>query len=306
MRNYRLKFKIFDFALSFCILIFAFWIFTAAPAFAADVFFDATSKQFPQGGDFLLSVFLNTERHSINAVEGRLVFPSELLDMLEVRDGDSAVTFWIKKPQFLTSNTLEFSGITPGGLLGTKQFLFAVLFRAKRSGDGTVMVNELQVLQNDGYGTRARITSTPFLFSISTGSAPSRSVVEPMQDAVPPEDFTPVIIQNRDVFEGKNVLVFSAQDKGSGIDHYEVREGSLARYGEAESPFLLQNQALDKKILVKAVDKNGNERVVIIPARVHSAWWENYVLVGILIVFGLLAFYGIVVRKSKIKMEKSK
>ena len=278
---------IFHLALSFFIFHFAFSIFTS-PAFAADIFFDADGRQFLQGEDFLLNVFLNTEGDSVNAIEGHLVFPDDLLDMLEVRDGDSAVTFWIKKPKFLTSNTLEFSGITPGGLSGIKHFLFAVIFRAKTDGTGAVRLGELQILQNDGYGTRARATSVPFSFSISKSSVPSESSVEPAQDVIPPENFTPLIIQNQNVFEGKNVLVFSAQDKVSGIDRYEVREGTWARYAEAESPFLLQNQALDKKIYVKAIDKNGNERVEVVYPPHSSLLHESYWMLGIVMMSAVL------------------
>ena len=265
-----------------CLAVVVF-IFVATPAFAADVFFAAESRQFPQGQDFLVNVFLNTEGKSVNAVEGNLVFPEDLLDMLEVRDGNSSINLWIKKPGFLTSNALDFSGVTPGGLSGAEQLLFAVVFRAKKGGNGTLQMNELQILQNDGYGTRIHTASPPFSFSISEKFASQKSAIEQAQDTMSPENFTPTITQNQDVFEGKHFLVFAAQDKGSGIDHYEVREGAWARYADAESPFLLQNQALDKKIFVKAVDKNGNERVEVVYPPHWRLWRGSYWVFGIVI-----------------------
>lgn len=63
------------------------------------------------------------------------------------------------------------------------------------------------------------------------------------------------------IFDGKYFLVFATQDKGSGISHYEVCEGGKRKCAIAESPYLLQNQKLNQKIFVKAVDKNGNEYI---------------------------------------------
>jgi len=59
--------------------------------------------------------------------------------------------------------------------------------------------------------------------------------------------------------DGKYFLVFSTQDKGSGVDHYEVREGRFGGFSEVSSPYILKYQSLDKKIFVKAIDKFGNE-----------------------------------------------
>jgi len=92
-----------------------------------------------------------------------------------------------------------------------------------------------------------------------------------MIDSTPPEDFKPKIGRDPAVFEGKYFLSFATTDKTSGIDHYEVLEQkrTLVR-GEkaAESPYLLKDQSLKSKILVKAVDKAGNERISeIIPPK---------------------------------------
>ena len=63
------------------------------------------------------------------------------------------------------------------------------------------------------------------------------------------------------IFDGKYFLVFATQDKGSGIDHYEVSEDNGASFIPAVSPYLLKNQSLDTKIIVKAFDKKGNEKI---------------------------------------------
>ena len=117
----------------------------------------------------------------------------------------------------------------------------------------------------------------------------SLSLVEMKADTEPPEDFTPAIVNDPNVFDGKYFLVFATQDKGTGVDHYEVREGRWGWFREAESPYLLKQQKISRDVYVKAVDSAGNERIAVIPARVHSAWWEGYELFAILVVVILIA-----------------
>ena len=50
----------------------------------------------------------------------------------------------------------------------------------------------------------------------------------------------------------------------------------------AESPYLLENQKLNKNIFVKAVDKNGNERIAILPPKKARVWYKDYAILAIL------------------------
>ncbi|MDP2812067.1 MAG: hypothetical protein Q8O32_00015, partial [bacterium] len=74
----------------------------------------------------------------------------------------------------------------------------------------------------------------------------------------------------------------STQDKGTGIDHYEVKEGYRLSV-EAKSPYVLKNQNLDKEIVVKAIDRAGNERKVVVASLYPVEWYENYWIFAIII-----------------------
>ena len=108
----------------------------------------------------------------------------------------------------------------------------------------------------------------------------------------------PEIARDPTIFDGKWFLVFATQDKGLGIDHYEIKEtryrffGSFSRWISAESPYALRDQELKSYILVKAVDKAGNERIVKINPRNPLRWYENYEN-WIIIVLGLVIAYAI-------------
>jgi hypothetical protein len=157
----------------------------------------------------------------------------------------------------------------------------------------------LRVLKNDGNGTKAEVKTSPFSFSISAdsaslpqgGFASPPSTMAPVKDTEPPEDFTPIIASDPNIFEGKHFLVFVAQDKGSGIDRYELSEDGGNSFSPAHSPFLLQNQSLDTKIIIKAIDASGNEKIAELPAE-HFAKWKQYFLIfGILLLSALVGFF---------------
>ena len=107
-------------------------------------------------------------------------------------------------------------------------------------------------------------------------------------DTDPPEDFTPFVASDPTIFDRKFFLVFSATDKGVGIDHYEVREGFWSEYERAESPYLLKDQSLGKFISIKAIDKYGNKRLVEIKAQNPNLRLEIGLILGIILVVCIL------------------
>jgi hypothetical protein len=270
--------------------------FFAVPVFAGQVFFLTEKQSFAQNEEFLVSMYLDTEGEALNAFEGKISFPVEFLEEKEIRDGNSLVNFWVEKPSSVPdgrggkSGVITFSGITPGGFSGEKGLLFSIVFRTKHSGNVSIQMDGLRFLKNDGVGTETKASSLPFSLFISGETATSSAIIEPIQDNEPPENFTPIISSDPNIFEGKYFLVFATQDKGSGIDQYFVSEDNGVSFSPAHSPYLLQNQSLDTKIIVKAVDKNGNEKVVEVPAKHLEKDKQIFLLFGILSVSALIVF----------------
>ena len=265
-------------------------------SFASEIFFSTDKNVFFQNEEFLAQVFLNTENITINALEGIVAFPAEFLELKEIRDGNSSVNFWIERPQSVAKGEVSFSGITAGGFSGPKIFLFGMVFQTKKMGNSSITFKNAQVLQNDGIGTKLSAKMIPFSFSISSKTtSDTKSGIPVIVDSDIPENFSPSVGSDPAIFDGKYFLVFATQDKGSGIDHYEIREELNSGFIIAESPYLLQNQKLDEKIFVKAVDKNGNERIVVIYPPNWQPWYKNNWIFGILIL--IILFVSYVVRK---------
>jgi hypothetical protein len=272
-------------------IILAILLIWLVPAFsrAAEISFDAPKNIFDSNEEFLVKVYLDGKGVSLNAIEGLIRFPSDLLELKEIRDGNSAVNFWIEKPHSIDSNSIAFSGITAAGFPVSRNFIFGIVFRAKNLGSGALVFNSMQALQNDGLGTKTDISGQSLNFSISEEKSATKSANLAVKDNEPPESFIPSIGNDPTIFNGNYFLVFSTQDKGSGIDHYEVKEGYFGRYNIAESPYLLNDQALDNRIYVKAVDKNGNEIVMTVNAR-HLAWWCQCLIIVIIILICALIY----------------
>ncbi len=284
------------FSKTILVLVSCLAVFAAGPALAAELLLEMGNREFAPGEEFLTSVFLNTAGESVNALEGTLFFPEELLEVKTVRDGNSIINFWIERPAIGQAGTIIFSGITPGGYQGAKGLLFSVIFQTKTSGQGAIGIRAAKVLRNDGEGTSVEVKISPFRFSISKGGDLTYPKIEAVKDTDPPEKFKPEIAQNAALFGGGWFLVFATQDKGSGINRYEVCEENEKTCAVAGSPYLLQNQALDKKILVKAIDKNGNERIEIFyPPNFHS-WYKNYWILAILIIAAVII--GVILRRG--------
>jgi len=266
-------------------------------SFAAAMFFSSEKNAFAPRETFLVEVFANTDDANVNAVEGSVLFPAELLELKEIRDGNSSINFWVEKPHSTAAGSVYFSGITPGGFSGAKHFLFGMVFESKSPGQSALQFSGVKILKNDGLGTQIPTTAMPFSFTISeTSTTPAEDLR--VTDIDPPEDFTPFIASDPTIFNGKYFLVFSATDKGVGLDHFEVREGIWSDYVRAESPYLLKDQSLSKDILVKAVDKYGNKKVIKVKAQNPHFKVDMLVILGIILLVCFAIFKRIWVKKS--------
>lgn len=245
---------------------------------SAATFYFETEIQPVIDRDVAVMLLMDAEEQYINALEGTIIIPEDFFEIINVHDGNSIINFWIERPR-VQDNKVTFSGIIPGGFNGIQKpfesekeagVILTIIARPKLVGSGSLYLEGLQALINDGKGTPAPITEKSYSLHIS--ETLTEKIVLPIPDKIPPEPFQPIIAQNHSVFEGKYFLVFSTSDKDSGISYYEVLEerplpGFLNQFRKksewipAESPHLLKDQLLKSIIKVKAVDGEGNIRI---------------------------------------------
>ncbi|HTW96625.1 MAG TPA: hypothetical protein VMD74_03145, partial [Candidatus Methylomirabilis sp.] len=218
--------------------------------------------------------------------EGKLLFPKDLLELSDIKDGDSIMNLWVERPREIATSSatlgeIIFSGITPGGYQGAHGLVFTAVFTPKDEGAGVIDIGGARALLNDGEGTPDSLTISPWSFTISKNLPIMLGPSE--EDLTPPEEFKPEISSSTAIFSGRWFLVFTAQDKGSGIAGYAVFESkqlksvdqiSASDWTSAETPYLLKDQSLKSYLYVKAIDKAGNERVETIAPRHPSPAYQ--------------------------------
>jgi hypothetical protein len=305
------------------ILLGGFFVFLKPSATAAaELFWSATATPAEVSQNFSADLMLDPAGADINAVAGRLIFPTNLLTLEKISDGGSIISFWIEAPQISSDQSVIFSGIIPGGFSGVLQpyvgvknpgRLLTLIFKAKQEGSGVLSLPDVQVLLNDGQGTPATATVRDFVLPVAafTRRAVSGEKTSPVstEDKEIPENFTPQLVKDPGLFNGQWCLAFIAADAGSGISHYEVQESWQAEpannnWQKASSPYLLQDQSLRRYIFVKAVDRAGNARLVVLPPGRIVTWYEKNIIWVIITILVLLAgsvflWYQLVSVKSK-------
>jgi hypothetical protein len=209
-------------------------------------------------------IVIDTEGERLNAFEGALTFPLDIVSLERIEEGGDGV--------------VRFSGITPGGYAGERGVLFTAVFRGGAEGVGRFSFDAVRSFLNDGAGTEARVTYMAFNAAVSNDAAASSDAAA---DAVPPEPFTLTVSRSSDAFDGQPFLVFQAQDKDSGIARYEACIGIFASCRSAESPLLLERT--DVLITVKAFDHDGNERTARLFTYEAKMRYALYAFAGILI-----------------------
>lgn len=233
------------------------------------------------GQNFSVSLFLDTQNDSINAVEGMVFVPQDKLVLQNIIDGNSVVNFWVEKPH-LQDGKIIFSGIIPGGFKGKRALLFSANFLGSQSGTTGLEILAPKVFLNDGLGTPAQLTFSDALLNIApalsaSGSPASSQFIPIANDILPPEPFSLQISQSPEMFHGRPFLVFATQDKGTGIDHYEVSENH-GPFKVASSPYLLESGNINAALAVLAIDRAGNRRMVELQSKEYN--YEEGMIIG--------------------------
>lgn len=278
-------------------------IFTLFPLVtsADEVRLEASRVEVRTGEQFIITAIMSSGE-PVNAVEGRLVFPQETLSVKAIREGDSVINFWVEKPHVESAGSILFSGITPGGIKGVNSHIFSVVFEAKKTGLASINFQNIKALKNDGLGTEIALTNRNVVVSIKLGDGSVYKEV--VIDTEPPEEFDLNIENNQNMFGGKYFLVFSTQDKGSGVAHYEKREyrfkplSFFSWWKNVDSPALLKDQKLKSTVIIRATDNYRNVRLSEIKPKYPLAWYESLLYWGIIII-SLMAIYIIIFKIIK-------
>ncbi len=240
---------------------------------------------------------IDTEKENINAAELNLFFSAEDFVIKSINEGGSVIGFWVEPPSFSNEKgEISLSGIIAGGYQGENGGLLRINLIPQQVGEKSFILSQAKVLLNDGLGTEAKINPGILNFQVIAAGPPAETGPLPAKDTEPPESFIPEIGQYPDIFDNQRFLVFSAQDKNSGMAFYRLREVKqkiltpFIKWQTVQSPHILKDQQLKSFIYIKAVDRAGNARIAVVSPQQSLKWYENY-LVWIIIILLILTMF---------------
>jgi len=277
---------------------------------ATTVYFDLEKPVIYEGDIFLVNLRISSPDKPINVVDGTILYDNNNLEIKEVSIGNSLFALWPKPPVFSNNKgTLSFVGGAPDGFQGEKGEVLKIIFLAKGEGEAQIdFLDGFSVFLHDGQGTQINPWLRPLSLNILTRPAeiPAKDEWQALieSDKNPPESFEVAIGQEPSIFNNQYFISFFTTDKESGLDHYEIQEGT-GPYIVRDSPYLLKDQKLRSIIRVKAIDKAINERVVEIPATYPPLPFYKtlvfWVIITIVTVVIIILFWIIIQRIKKKK-----
>ncbi|MCX6792641.1 MAG: FeoB-associated Cys-rich membrane protein [Candidatus Falkowbacteria bacterium] len=280
--------------LSFALLL------AVLPAQAAKLILKTDLETIQKNGGGKIEILLDSPDEKVNALGGELFVSSGQATLSDINDGQSIISAWLDQPVISNNGSLVFSGIIPGGFSGlyaanTPSVLpgLVLSFNIKSQAKGNVTLSFKNVQAYANQGESVKIITEPETLAINFDHL-AENVNYQADDKVAPTDIDFSIIKMPDTKLGW-VAIFSAQDSGSGIDHYEIQESLLSKpenddWRKATSPVALQDQSRNKYVFIKAVDRSGNQKIVSLPPEPNTLNNLYYLAAGLIIILVTAAF----------------
>ena len=124
-------------------------------ASASTLQINSNSATLPPGSIMTLSVILNSEGVAINNAEAKIIFPTDLLEVVSINKGNSIFSFWVEEPTYSNlTGTITFNGGIPTpGFNGSSGTVISIVVKAKTTGWADLIFSDATVRANDGLGT---------------------------------------------------------------------------------------------------------------------------------------------------------
>jgi hypothetical protein len=124
---------------------------------AATLTVSPASGTFVVGSTFNVSILLDTENETVNAVELSLLFPPDKLQVVSPSTGQSIVDIWTGPPSYNNqTGVITLRGGIPGGINVSKGLVTTLTFLVTRVGRAALKFgDQTRVLLHDGKGTDA-------------------------------------------------------------------------------------------------------------------------------------------------------
>lgn len=155
------------------LLLFLFFIFVGFFSFfavthAAVLSITPPTGTFTVGSTFEVSVYLNTENQTINAIQTAISFPPDKLQLVSPSTGKSVIGVWTAQPTVNNqSGRVDLQGGVPGGINVSNGLITTLTFRVKAVGSAAIrFLDDSKILLHDGRGSNVLNNTSNGIFEL--------------------------------------------------------------------------------------------------------------------------------------------
>lgn len=231
----------------------------------------------------------------VNAYDIAIIYNKDVADIESLDTSRSIVTI-MPAPIRAKEGKIIIKGGSAQAFTGTGGELATIILKPVDKGVVTFDVTRAMAYQADGKGTELVLDSTPLSLAVTDNSfvsyAQSKEAGQNIATDVTPPEITLAKLYKNPLQTDEQLLVFQANDSGSGVARYEARDmvwASWSPWHEAVNPYPTDAGAWMAQI--QAIDNSGNSalRTIFQP---FTAMWKF----GILIAFIILVIWFIIKR----------
>lgn len=282
-------------------------LFFPAISFSADLSISLPAEV-KLGNNFEALVNINSDGILINSAELTIDFDENLVSFSGYKTDGAVIDIWLEAPSE-KKGKVYLSGIIPGGVAGLYDLdsnnrqvlgptpLVRLLFTARREGNAEFSFNETKILKHDGSGTELSHIKNSNMVSIKSEIKEDEKEAggSVQNDLEKPEPFEITYINASAFSRTPSLIMFSANDTGSGIKEYKMNIGG-SLWVNVQSPREISKGIFSKTITIRAYDFAGNfqDSKIQIDGIVSPA-----VLIIVLILLTILCFMGYKMIKYK-------
>jgi len=154
------------------------------------------------GQEFTVTITVDSEEELINAAQTTLLFPTEVLQVVNTDKTGTVFNFWVVEPEYSNENgTLDFIAGTANSRTGTDLRVLSVAFKATGVGNGNIKLQNSVVAASDGKGTNVLSSVVNATVKVDTSVVtPSESELNPSTILTPePKKVTRVAIKSEEL-----------------------------------------------------------------------------------------------------------
>lgn len=294
----------------FCFIVFVLaFSLIAQNVSAATLSFKINNSSINVGDTVAIDVFVDTEGQTLNVIEGNINISSGLnnITIKELSTANSALNYWVRNPSWSEKDgIISFIGGAPGGFKQSSAPIFRIYMNAKASGEIVFTPAQLKAYANDGLASPVQISFLPLNIEVN------KQENVPLQDdwketlsrdLKAPAGIQVELGQDSSLFDGLKFINISASDLGSGIDHFEVKEGERSPV-RTSGTYVLQNQEKLEPITIFAYDKSGNISKKDLVAQKPEVISSPVAIYGAILLIAILALLSFIVYKIIKKRRK--